>query len=87
MRRLVASITFVLAVVALLDQLGRRPEDRDWHGKVAGVPYDFRLPTPARLRERLWNRDDERLLTPMAFGLGWAVNLYQLVRRLGLLIA
>jgi hypothetical protein len=87
MRRLVMLAGIVLAGVALLDQLGRRPEDRDWNGRVLNVPYDLRVPTLERVRQRLWNPDDERLLTPVVFGMGWTVNLYQLVRRAGLLIA
>ena len=85
--RVMTLVGLALAVIALLDQLGRRPEERDWHGRVLGVPYDFRVPSLERLRARLWNREDERVLTPMVFGIGWSVNLYQLTRRAGLLIA
>ena len=77
----------LLAVLALLDQLGRRPDDRDWHGRVVGVPYDFRRPTIERLQARLWNPADERVIVPLVFGIGWTINLYQLKRRAQLLIA
>lgn len=86
-RRLTMALLAALAALALLDQLGRASADRDWHGRVLGVPYDFRPPTPDRLRQRLWNPEDERVLVPHVWGIGWAVNVYQLVRRLGLLIA
>ena len=76
-----------LAIVAILDQLGRLPEDRDWNGNVLGVPYDFRPPTLDRLRSRLWNPNDERIIVPQVIGLGWTINLYQLKRRAQLLIA
>ncbi|HEX5165975.1 MAG TPA: DUF5808 domain-containing protein [Thermomicrobiales bacterium] len=85
--RLIALGVVVLFVVALLDQLGRHPEDRDWHGKVLGFPYDFRMPTLERLQQRVWNPDDERIIVPHVVGIGWTVNLYQLKRRLQLLIA
>ena len=85
--RLLAFAGTVLAVLAVLDQLGRRPEDRDWHGRILGVPYDFRLPTVDRLVERVWNPDDERILVPQVIGIGWTINLYQLKRRAQLLIA
>lgn len=85
--RLVAFAAAVLAIVALVDQLGRAPDERDWHGRVLGVPYDYRPPTLGRLRERLWNPADERVIVPTVVGLGWTVNLYQLRRRLLLLIA
>lgn len=87
LRWLIRIAGIVLVTVALLDQLGRPPEGRDWHGQVLGVPYDFRLPTLDRLRARLWNPGDERVLTPNVFGMGWSVNLYQLRRRLQLLVA
>jgi hypothetical protein len=85
--RLVAFGVITLSGLAILDQVGRRPEDRDWHGKVLGVPYDFRMPTLERLQQRVWNPDDERILVPHVIGIGWTFNLYQLKRRLQLLIA
>lgn len=87
LRRISTMAVVVVGVVAVLDQLGRAPVDRDWHGRVLCVPYDFRPPTPRRVRERLWNPEDERVLVPHIWGVGWTVNVYQLRRRLGLLIA
>lgn len=46
----------------------------DKHGRILGVPYDLRFPTPARIRERMWNPDDPRVITPRVFGAGWTVN-------------
>jgi hypothetical protein len=57
------------------DSANKIPEPQ---GKVAGLPYDFRRPTVARVRSRMWNRADRRLLTPKSFGLGWDLNLYWL---------
>jgi hypothetical protein len=51
------------------------------YGEVLGVPYDFRRPTWSRVKERMWNPDDERLITPRDFGIGWSVNFYQLHRQ------
>jgi hypothetical protein len=49
------------------------------HGKFLGmVPYDFRKPSLARVKERMWNPEDERIITPRDFGIGWTLNLYQL---------
>lgn len=51
------------------------------HGKIFGlVPYDLRLPTLARTRQTLWNREDERFLVPTLFGAGWSVNLRSVPR-------
>jgi len=51
-------------------------------GTFLGIPYDWRWPTTALIRERFWNPDDPRVLTPKVFGWGWSVNLAALVRRL-----
>ena len=53
-------------------------------GKWLGVPYDWRPPTRARVRERWWNADDRRGFTPKGFGWGWDVNLAEAARRLRL---
>jgi hypothetical protein len=45
-------------------------------GKVAGLPFDIRRPTTARLRDEAWNPKDARLFTPKAFGWGYGLNLY-----------
>jgi hypothetical protein len=51
-------------------------------GTFLGMPYDWRRPTWARIRERAWNPRDRRLLTPKSFGWGYDVNLYELLARL-----
>ena len=67
-----------LAAAAVVQEL-RLPKDaRTWQGQVLGVPYDLRPPTVRRLRQRLWNPADARLLVPSAFGVGWSVNLARL---------
>ena len=53
-------------------------------GTWLGMPFDWRKPTVARLRERWWNPDDRRLFTPKTFGWGYDVNLYEATRRLRL---
>jgi len=51
-------------------------------GWFMGPPYDFRKPTMDRVKERFWNPDESRVFTPMVFGWGYAINLYELGRRL-----
>lgn len=70
-------IPLVIGAIAIIDQLRREPEDRTWTGEVAIIPYDFRFPSLQRIQERWWNPDDERILTPHVFGVGWSINLYQ----------
>ena len=50
-------------------------------GKVLGIPYDFRLPTLSRVKEKLWNEDDPRIFTPHLFGVGWSINYAALKKR------
>lgn len=71
-----AAVGIALLVAAVSQQLRRPPEERDWHGKLGGVvPYDLRLPTPARIKGSLWAPEDEHLLLPRAAGVGWSPNL------------
>ena len=75
-----------LVAAAVYQELQKPPEEREWHGKLGDViPYDFRPPTIERLRQRLWNPDDPRILTEHVFGVGWAVNFYTLFDRLQML--
>ncbi|MFI5776764.1 DUF5808 domain-containing protein [Nocardia sp. NPDC051570] len=48
-------------------------------GTFAGLPYDWRRPTAARIRARWWNPDDRRLFTPKSYGWGYDLNLYRLL--------
>ncbi|MFC4123793.1 DUF5808 domain-containing protein [Nocardia rhizosphaerae] len=48
-------------------------------GTFAGMPYDWRRPTVARLKARYWNPDDPRVFTPKAFGWGYDLNVYRLL--------
>jgi hypothetical protein len=75
----VASMAVTIAAVA--QELRRPPQERRWHGRVAGfVPYDFRLPTLERMRASWWSPTDERVLTPQVWGVGWTVNFGRVVR-------
>lgn len=54
-------------------------------GTFLRIPYDFRKPTVARLKERWWNSDDKRIFTPRVFGWGFAINFYQVFSKTGLI--
>ena len=79
-------ITTLVFGAVVVTELRKSPEDRTWHGKLAGVvPYDLRPPTLERVRSRLWNPDDPHVLVPHVFGVGWTINaaaIVPLVRRL-----
>jgi hypothetical protein len=87
-RRFMMGISMGLIATAVYRELQKAPEERTWHGRVAGfVPYDFRMPTPERLREAYWNPDEPRIFTDRVLGIGWAINLYSLLQVLSELIA
>jgi hypothetical protein len=48
-------------------------------GTFWGIPYDWRKPTKARYRLRLWNPEEPKLITPRAFGWGYDLNFYRLL--------
>ncbi|MBT0995546.1 hypothetical protein KIN34_14775 [Cellulomonas sp. DKR-3] len=77
-------LVLALAAAAVVKELRLPADERTWNGKVAGfVPYDFRMPTAERIKQRLWDTDGDHLLSPHVFGVGWTVNLgrvYALVR-------
>ena len=72
-------ITLMFSLVTLVYAY----RSRQSHGKFLGVPFEFRFPTPGRIRERWWNADDARIFPPHIFGVGWSLNVYQALRRLG----
>lgn len=76
-----ALVIGALAAGAVADQLRRPPLERDWHGRVVGVPYDFRPPSVQRFRQAWWNPTDRRLFTPRDVGIGWAVNFARVAGR------
>lgn len=67
-----------LGVTAVVKELRKPAGQREWTGQVGPVPYDFRRPTLARFRSRLW-APGAPLLQPQPFGLGWTVNLGRLL--------
>jgi hypothetical protein len=66
-------------VAAVTQELNKPEEDRTWHGRIFGVPYDFRMPTWQRIRDAYWNPGDDRLFTDRVVGLGWAINFAKLL--------
>ncbi len=80
--RLLRAAIFFLTLAAVAQELNKPENQRTWHGRIAGVPYDFRFPTLKRFRDAYWNPDDERIFTDKVVGIGWAVNFSQVVARL-----
>ena len=76
LKTLIKWTVIAIAAIAIIEELRKPAEDREWHGRVGGiVPYEFRPPSAVRIRESWWNPDDPRVITDTAFGVGWTVNL------------
>src|SRR3712207_3461377 len=82
LKRLLIFGTVACAAAAVIQELLKPKEERTWHGTVLGVPYDFRMPTLNRFIDAWWNPDDPRVFTPRSFGVGWAINIPVLLRRM-----
>jgi hypothetical protein len=78
--RIIGVLAAIVAVAAVREQLRLPPEERTWHGKVYGVPYDFRKPSFQRLSQSLWNPNDDSLFTARALGVGWSINLHRVLQ-------
>ena len=72
-------LLLVYIAIAITQQLQRPPEERTWYGKIAGIPYDFRIPTVERIRNTFWNKNTSQIFLPQAFGIGWSINLYPII--------
>jgi hypothetical protein len=72
--------TFTLGVVAGLiaaavgQELAKEPEQRTWKGKVAGIPYNFRLAEWSSITSEYWNPESDHIITPHVIGMGWGIN-------------
>lgn len=75
----VQAASLALTAAAVAKELRLPKDQRTWHGRVGRfVPYDFRVPTVTRVRERMWAPEDRRVLVPQVFGVGWTLNLGRL---------
>jgi Family of unknown function (DUF5808) len=72
-------LTLIYVAIAITQQFQRPPQERTWYGQIAGIPYDFRIPTVERIRATFWNKDTSRILLPKVFGIGWDMNLYPII--------
>jgi hypothetical protein len=81
LKRLIKIVTFGLLLGAIREEMNKPETERDGHGLVAGVvPYDFRPPTFEKLRNALWNPEDERIFMAHPWGVGWTLNFGRLLR-------
>ncbi|MFC1963803.1 hypothetical protein ACFLV1_00270 [Chloroflexota bacterium] len=80
--RLIQAAMITLTTAAILQELEKPEEEREWHGTIAKfVPYDFRIPTLEKLNSTFWNPYTDRTFMPTAFGVGWGINFYTLLEK------
>lgn len=81
--RSIRTLAWIALIAAIYQELKKPPAERTWHGKVAGfVPYDFRIPTIERIRSAYWDPASDRIFSDKVIGVGWAVNVPVLIRKL-----
>ena len=86
--KLIRTLFWVAFGAAIYQELRRPPEERTWHGKVAGtVPYDFRVPTLERFQKAYWDPDTDRVFSDKVIGVGWAVNIPVAVRKISEIVS
>ena len=84
LRALLRTVVLAAVLGAVYTELRKPPQRRTWHGKLLGVvPYDLRLPKLDDLRRAYWNPRSQSVFTERPLGVGWAVNVPVLLRRLG----
>jgi hypothetical protein len=80
--RLLQATAITVTLAAVCQELEKPKEERDWHGKVGFIPYDFRMPTLQRLKQGYWNPDSANIFSPEVCGIGWAINFYALLEKM-----
>ena len=79
----VRTLAWVALIAAIYQELRKPPAERTWHGKVGGIiPYDFRIPTFEKVKNAYWDPSSETVFTDNVVGVGWAVNIPVLARKL-----
>jgi hypothetical protein len=80
--RIIEAAAITVTLAAVCQELEKPREERNWNGRVGFIPYDFRLPTIARVKELWWNPDNSRIIAPPVWGIGWGINFYALLERM-----
>lgn len=76
-----AGVVAGLTAAAVGQELARRPEERTWKGKVAGVPYNLHVPEWRSVANEYWNPASNKVLAPHAIGIGWGINFAAVTQR------
>ncbi len=82
LRRLVTVISALFGLLAVAKELAQPRGIRVGEGTVFGVPYSLRPLSPSDLKQRYWNPAGPAVVPPL-FGVGFALNIPALLRRVG----
>ncbi len=80
--KFIEAAAITIALTAVCQELEKPAAEREWHGKVGFIPYDFRFPTLKRFRDTFWNAENGSIFTPQAWGIGWTINFRALVEKI-----
>lgn len=69
-----------LTAAAISKELEKPAGERTWQGTIAGVPYNFNVPSWGQIVGEYWNPDSNQILSPHAIGLGWGINFAALTQ-------
>lgn len=86
-RAFVIGVVVGLSAAAIGNELEKPPEQRTWKGRIAGVPYNFRVWEWQNIAREYWNPASDHILAEHAIGIGWGINFAALSRRAQDLIA
>ena len=79
-KNLVGLVGLAALGAAVVKELKKPEAERTWEGTLADkIPYDLRVPTLDRLKERCWNPESDSYIAPHVFGVGWSVNVGKIV--------
>lgn len=80
LKRLGVLVGVGLAAATVAQELRKPAGERQWHGDLYGIPYDYRPPTVDKLKSTYWSPEDSRVLMPKVWGFGWDINIGRVVR-------
>lgn len=86
MKSFAVGVVVGLSAAAIGQELAKPPAERTWKGKVAGVPYNFRVAEWSDVAQEYWNPQSDSIMQPKVIGLGWGVNFAAVANRVQNLI-
>lgn len=70
----VAGAVTALSAAAISKELEKPADERTWKGQIAGIPYNFNIPSWFEIAHEYWNPKSDQILSPHAIGIGWGIN-------------